>query len=127
MRSCNANDKYLEKIPEHKVPDVILVKKVYGDKTVRNRKRRWRLKHMDGIKDDTASQNDEYERFLEDLEEDPDLRQNVNVYKDHSKIDVDGTESESGDEFPRISLADMLDDLAIGEDATGGEGAPMTE
>lgn len=74
MRSCNANDKYLEKIPADRVPDVILVKKMYPDKALRNRKRKWKLKHMEGVKGDTASQEDEYERFLEDLEEDPDLR-----------------------------------------------------
>ena len=28
-------------------------------------------------------------------------------------------------EFPQITLAEMMDDLDIGEDATGGEGAPM--
>lgn len=31
------------------------------------------------------------------------------------------------DNVPQITLQDMLDDLSIGEDATGGEGAPMLQ
>ena len=123
LKTCNVNDSHLESIPVDRVPDVVLVKKVFGDKSLRNRKRKWRLKHMDGLhENDTASQNDEYEAFLEDLEEDPELRQNVNVYRDQRKMAAarDGTESESGDDFPQISLAEMLDELALG-DASGGE------
>ena len=60
--------------------------------------------------------NDDYNEFLADLEEDADLRQNVNVYKDAKKIAVD-TESEVGDgdqeAFPQITLAEMLDDLVL--------------
>ena len=55
---------------------------------------------------------------MADLEEDPDLRQNVNVYKDAKKIAVD-TESEVADSdqeaFPQITLAEMLDDLVLEE------------
>ncbi len=75
------------------------MKKVYADKSIRNRRRQWKLKHMDV--EDVGSVNSTIERlvtslipflyilfffrdyteFLEDLEEDPVLRQNVNVYK----------------------------------------------
>jgi hypothetical protein len=38
---------------------------------------------------ETSSQGDEeYQHFLEDLEEDPELRQNVNIYKDKRKLDA---------------------------------------
>lgn len=84
----------------------ILVKKVYADKSVRNRRRQWKLKHLDV--EDAGSVNSTIERlvilensftsifivlifrdyteFLEDLEEDPDLRQNVNVYRGKIKM-----------------------------------------
>lgn len=77
------------------------MKKIYADKSVRNRRRQWKLKHLDV--EDVGSVNSTIERFviyscfsrdysliffsrdytefLEDLEEDPVLRQNVNVYK----------------------------------------------
>ena len=129
MKNSNVNDSHLEKMKGDKIPDVVLVKKVYAEKSVRNRKRRWRLKHMEGMHErlgSSDSANHEYDDFLEDLEEDADLRQNVNVYKDTAKLaaDVDGAHD---DGIPGISLAEMLDDLNIAEDATGEEGAPMME
>ena len=62
---------------------------------------------------------------MEDLEEDAELRQNVNVYKDQTKVTaVDDADANDG--LPSITLAEMLDDLNI-EDATGADGAPMME
>ena len=42
-------------------------------------------------------------------------------------MSVEGAETEDDDDAPTISLQEMLDDLHITEDATGGEGAPMME
>ena len=46
----------MEKMKEEDIPDVVLVKKVYADKATRNRRRRWKLKHL-GVDDDATSQN----------------------------------------------------------------------
>lgn len=55
----------------------------------------------------------DYHEFLDDLEEDPDLRQNVNIFKDNTKqIPVDSGE-DTDENVPRITLAEMLDDLVI--------------
>lgn len=130
MKNSNVNDAHLEKMKVDKIPDVVLVKKVYAEKSLRNRKRIWKLKHMEGMHErmgSSDSANHEYDDFLEDLEEDADLRQNVNVYKDTSKVlAVDDTGS-LHDGIPGISLAEMLDDLNINQDATGEEGAAMME
>ena len=113
LKNCNVNDDNLDKISPSNLPDVVLVKKVYGDKSLRNRRRKWRLRHMDGLHaQDAGSQNDDYVGFLEDLEEDPELRRNVNVYKDARKIAVDETASED-DGVPRISLEEMLEDMSL--------------
>uniref|UniRef100_F7E4H4 60S ribosomal export protein NMD3 n=1 Tax=Monodelphis domestica TaxID=13616 RepID=F7E4H4_MONDO len=64
----------------------------------------------------------QYQDFLEDLEEDEAIRKNVNIYK-ASTIPVESDTDDEG--APRISLAEMLEDLHIAEDATGGEGAAM--
>ena len=37
------------------------------------------------------------------------------------------TDDTDDDDIPRISLAEMLDDLHIADDATGDNGAPMME
>ena len=63
--------------------------------------------------------------LLQDLEEDPELRKNVNVYRDPNKVAVDDSESDPSEAVPRITLAEMLDEMTI--DATGGDGADMVE
>jgi len=127
LRNCNVNNQDLELMNTDKIPDVVLVKKMYGNKTLRNRLRRWRLKHMQGFPHmETESCNDEYNDFEADLEEDPMMRQYVNIYKDDTKVPVD--EDDDDAECPKISLAEMLEDLDIGaEDATGEEGGVMLE
>ena len=127
LKNSNVNDPHLEKLSADKTPDVVLVKKVYAEKSVRNRRRKWRLKHMEGLHHNDGSGGSmsdggyEYNDFLEDLEEDPELRKNVNVYKDASKMSgqmaVDDQDSVSDSEdIPQITLAEMLDDLVIGSE-----------
>lgn len=41
------NSDALDKIPAEKRPDVILVKKLYADKSYRNRQRKWRLQRLE--------------------------------------------------------------------------------
>lgn len=54
----------------------------------------------------------EYNEFLDDLEEDPELRQNINIFRDTRKqIPVDTNEIDPS--IPQITLEEMLDDLAI--------------
>ena len=120
------NDPHLEKMSGDSLADVVLVKKVYAEKSVRNRRRKWRLKHMEGLHQagSSGSMSDggnEYNDFLEDLEEDPELRKNVNVYKDAAKISGEmpvDQESISDGDIPQITLAEMLDDLDIGSNET---------
>ena len=63
------------------------MKKLYGDKLKRHKKRKWRLQRLN-IDKDSASvatiEDKDYLDFLEDLEEDPKARENVNIYKGKS-------------------------------------------
>lgn len=55
----------------------------------------------------------DYNEFLDELEEDPALRQNINIFKDTTKqISVDANEM-ADPSMPHITLAEMLDDLQI--------------
>jgi nonsense-mediated mRNA decay protein 3 len=55
----------------------------------------------------------DYNAFLDDLEEDPAYRQQVNIYLDKSKrIPVDINDQEDPNE-PKITLEEMLDDLHL--------------
>ena len=60
------------------MPDIIIAKKVYPLYREQQEIRYWELKHY---KDAHPEETDEYKRFLEDLEEDPVLRANVNLHK----------------------------------------------
>ena len=71
------------------IPDVILVKKSYPNARKKNKKRAWRLKGMAKeeeaellkSKNDQAKAEEDYELFLRDIEEDPELRAMMNLYK----------------------------------------------
>ena len=61
----------------------VLVKKSYGDKVKRSKQRNWQLQMMDREMDvamATANQEQDYQEFLEDLEEDKNYRKNVNIF-----------------------------------------------
>ncbi|KAG8136113.1 putative 60S ribosomal export protein [Naja naja] len=120
--NCNLNDEFANKMNPHSIPDVVLIKKCY-DRTKRQRRRNWKLKELQRDRDNMDT-NDErqYQDFLEDLEEDETIRKNVNIYK-NPVIPVEGDIDD--DSIPQISLTEMLEDLQISEDATGGEGADM--
>lgn len=108
----NVNDPNFEKLDQDTIPDVILIKKFYGhDKSARRRARLWKLKHLaDDM--DVKSDNNDYDEFLEDLEEDPEYRANVNVFRDNRKqIPVDTSCIDS--QAPQITLEEMMDDLVI--------------
>lgn len=58
----------------------------------------------------------DYTDFLEDLEEDPQYRTNINIYRDEVKM---ATAPASGNDetadLPQVSLEEMLEDLNIDE------------
>ncbi|CAI5474565.1 unnamed protein product [Closterium sp. Yama58-4] len=141
------------------IPDVILVRKSYEEKRKKRRgkPRAWKLKQLDMEVDggagggaergggggargriDEEKEAADKERFLEELEEDPDMRSRIAVYRDPSYVApaqgggggvgggdemVNGEEEEEdGEEVPEIPLEELLSDLRIdGEEAEEGE------
>lgn len=116
LANANVNNEHLDAIKSEDLPDIILVKKVFGDKMKRHKKRKWKLNRLNMDKDGASvatSDDKEYLDFLEDLEEDPKAREHVNIYKDPKKmISVEADESDN-ENMPQISLQEMLDDLHI--------------
>lgn len=112
--SSNINDENLNRMSSDRIPDVILVKKSYGDKKKRRKRRNWKLKglnkEMNGIDQDNLYRD--YDAFLGDLEEDKTYRQNVNIYVDR---DYKGAPEDDDDETPKITLQEMLEDLHLEE------------
>lgn len=55
----------------------------------------------------------DYNEFLDDLESDPQYRQNVNIYRNPQAVPLPPITDDEDDERPRISLQEMLEDLNI--------------
>lgn len=116
--NSNYNSETWDELVPGTQPDVVLVKRTFPRK---HKKRVFKLKrmakeHQDSMLDD-EQQNNDYEAFLEELEEDPELRQTVNLYKDTEAIEalarnpsVDGE-----DQGPHIEISELLDDLTLND------------
>lgn len=91
-------------------PDVILVKKSY-QRT--RRQRNWKLKRMAKEYNENVDTQQidkvehDYEVFLQELEEDRELRQTINLYKQEGAIPA-ATDDNSG---PVIDVSELLDDM----------------
>jgi nonsense-mediated mRNA decay protein 3 len=129
------------------LPDVILVRKIYPQAVRRSRV--WKLKQLP--KDEEMKPGDahrakqDYEQFLESLENDPDTRSRINIYKDRRAIvktqrerEMDqmldigqkvvpapagvphaAAAAEEGEEDPEaIRLEELLEDLSLSENAS---------
>jgi len=113
IEDSNINDDHFDKLDRSKVPDVVLVKKHYGDRSARRRQRIWKLKHLTEEATAFNTEANDYNEFLDELEEDPELRQNINIFKDSSKQIAVDTYDDADPNAPHITLEEMLDELTI--------------
>ncbi|XP_011505275.1 PREDICTED: 60S ribosomal export protein NMD3 [Ceratosolen solmsi marchali] len=112
LSGSNINDENFEKLDQDTVPDVILIKKFYGtNRSSHRRARLWKLKHLNENMD-INSENNDYNEFLDELEEDPELRANINIFRDNQK-QINNDTSCDDSTLPQITLEEMLDDLVI--------------
>ena len=86
LTTSNYNSALLDDLPKELVPDVVLVRKAVGRS--RTRARNWKLQTLDKdtgeLKPRKAEQDRieaDYDYFLQSLEEDPEMRSTVNLYK----------------------------------------------
>lgn len=109
----NFNSDLWDSLKAESIPDVILVRKSYPDKT---RNRNWKLKRMaKEYNEEPKTKNDaferqqrEYEEFLRELEEDPEIRQDMNLYKKETEYEeASESENESDGDDPLIKLEEL--------------------
>ncbi|GJJ14763.1 hypothetical protein Clacol_009031 [Clathrus columnatus] len=98
LSRSNFNSDEFATLDPDRIPDVILIKKTYPTRRKKNKPRAWRLKSMaKEVEEDTQTDKkgmigkmggrdqkkveQDYELFLRDLEEDPEMRSAVNLYK----------------------------------------------
>jgi nonsense-mediated mRNA decay protein 3 len=99
LTNANYNSDHFASLPPGRIPDVILVKKTYPNRRKKSKARNWKLRSIAkeaGEDGETSSARgaigrmggrdqkkveEDYEHFLRDLEEDPELRSGINLYK----------------------------------------------
>lgn len=118
------------------LPAVVLVRKSYPlwRRMQQGKERAFKLKHLalggagsDELKAQDMAAESDLRDFMNDLEEDKEMRSQLNLYKnekfDAAKAGEDQREAIAGgdveDELPEIDLDELLDDLNL-DDADGG-------
>jgi len=151
LTKANFNNTDFDTLNPSHLPDIVLVKKTYPNRRKKARTRPWRLKsiakeaedpsagghgrgalgRMGGV--DQAKVERDYEMFLRELEEDPELRGNVNLYKadgeparkpaaDSMDVDDATDDEEEEPDFPEVKLDELLNDfeeMSISGEAEG--------
>ncbi|MBA0733200.1 hypothetical protein Gogos_017236 [Gossypium gossypioides] len=129
LYGANNNDNELDKYQNLVIPEVILTKKSYEEKRQKKRgkPRPWKLKSLDMELDESKGRgyeekmNSEYEEFLRDLEENPELRFNLSLYcnKDYQPSEMASVSD--GDDVPSVPLEELLADLELSEEEDGDD------
>lgn len=142
LRVANFNSNEWDSLPNERKPDVVLVKKSYPDRKKRSKNRTWKLKSMAKEAEDPATENAvgrgavgrrggldsqrverDYELFLRELEEDEEMRGNVNLYRDPKKEEERRLRKEralqiKADREAALANGDMEEDSNFDDGAT---------
>lgn len=131
LSNSNFNSDDFASLPQDRIPDVILVRKAYPNRRKKNKSRNWRLRSMakeEGEEGETGSGRgavgrmggrdqkkveEDYELFLRDLEEDPEMRSTVSLYKaDDMKLGKSGSRASDGKTRKKTQHAMDVDEAA---------------
>lgn len=94
-------------------PDVILIKKIYTHLKKTNRKRVFKLQRMQVDK----QKEEGYEEFMDEIEQDPEMRTRINLYYNKQAKPEDFKEQHEDETFPGVQLEELLENLTL-EDRT---------
>ncbi|XP_041023813.1 60S ribosomal export protein NMD3-like [Juglans microcarpa x Juglans regia] len=133
LYGANSNDDELEKHKGLILPEAILIKKSYEEKRQKKRgkPRAWKLKSLDMEVDDRKGRveqekmNSEYEQFLKDLEENPEMRFNISLYRNRDYQPSEMTSVADGDDLPSVPLEELLADLELSVEEEGESDSMM--
>lgn len=123
--NSNFNSDLWDTLDSSKVPDVILVKKHYARSHSKKKARAWKLKRMAKEHADIVANGEtkaarqeaeraerDYELFLQELEEDAELRGAINLYKAGDVAPpADADEMDDDEDAPQIDIDELLDEL----------------
>lgn len=122
---ANFNDADMAEVSDERIPDVLLVRKGYRVGK-RAGKRKWKLKKLnmtavEGAEptrvEEEQTAND-FEMFMQDLEEDPEMRSQVRIYRNPSAARQDDKDEYGERAELEVPLDEMFDDLGLEDNAT---------
>ena len=108
LSNANYNSDEYASLPASRIPDIILVKKSYPNRRKKSKSRNWQLRSIAkeaGEEGETGKERgvvgrmggrdqkkveEDYELFLRELEEDPEMRGAVNLYKAKGDVKMTG-------------------------------------
>ncbi|KAI9356908.1 NMD3 family-domain-containing protein [Pilaira anomala] len=135
LARANFNNEDFDHLKSANLPDVVLVRKAFPARRKKTRQRNWKIqqlgKEVDEMlprKQEQAKIENDMELFMRDIEEDPEFRSTINIFKSDTTnapapVDTDEMTDNDGsdDEFPEISLEEMMDEMAINMDGPDAE------
>ncbi|MED6113409.1 hypothetical protein PIB30_070523 [Stylosanthes scabra] len=134
LYGANTNDIEMDKYRGLVLPEAVLVKKSYEEKRQKKRSkpRSWKLKSLameveDKGRFEQDKKTSEYEQFLKDIEENPELRFNISLYRNKEYQPSEMASVTDGEEVPSVPLDELLADLDLSEDEDGDEDEDMEE
>jgi nonsense-mediated mRNA decay protein 3 len=126
--NANVVDPAIDTYPPQTLMDVVLVRKSYKDQRARRRQRKGRsrrnfkLKRLEAEEKEEVNRRrqraavdpqQEMENFMDELEEDQDMRSRINLYKAATGQTPSVTETDEEDEVPKVPLHELLDDMTL--------------
>lgn len=120
LYASNTNDDVISQYRGLELPEVVLIKKSYEEKRRRKKgkPRKWKLRRLNMEAEGRINEDkrdDEYELFLRDLEENPESRFNLSLYKNDEYQQSETASTVGGDDFPDVRIDEMLADLDLSE------------
>jgi len=123
MSIFNFNESNLKPLKGHNISsDIILVKKLFPTRRKKVKARNWTLNSI--TKDNEMTRKSDldkarlqYEEFLRDIEEDPEMRSQIQLYKTTTNTETnvinDNTETDEEIEpdFPEIKIEELMDKI----------------
>eukprot|EP01091_Cochliopodium_minus_P006495 TRINITY_DN1641_c0_g1_i3.p2 TRINITY_DN1641_c0_g1~~TRINITY_DN1641_c0_g1_i3.p2 ORF type:complete len:195 (-),score=63.70 TRINITY_DN1641_c0_g1_i3:26-610(-) len=132
--TCVYNDSDIQSVKGH-LPSVVVISKSYPKRRKRKNTRYWKLKSMTKDEDqhkknDSKKREKDYEEFLDELDQEPELRSEINLYRvpnteriyNERNIKTDEMQDSGEDEddndvdeddFPEVKLSELMNDMSI--------------
>lgn len=116
-------DLYKSKTGDDKIPDVIIIRKSYGNNWKRHKRRQWKVERLDVVEtesriDDSEAKEQQMLEFLNEVEEDEEIKKGVRVYKnEQERLETESQAADDEDDIaedcPELEVEEMLESLKL--------------